>query len=192
VGKQNEKPVTFAFIDSQNLNLGVRSLGWELDYRKFRLYLKNKYNVSTAFMFIGYVDGNQHIYTKLQQAGFILVYKTAVTYRKGGKKIIKGNVDAELVLHAAAIDFPSYEKAVIVTNDGDFSCLIDWLNVKGKLMKIIAPNKNYSSLFSPHIKKIVTLDTIKARLEKTKNGAAVGQIPKPTPNIAGSNGRSKP
>ena len=35
----------FAFIDSQNLNLGVQSLGWKLDHRGFRVYLKEKYKV---------------------------------------------------------------------------------------------------------------------------------------------------
>lgn len=33
------KQVTYAFIDSQNLNLGVRSLGWKLDFAKFRQYI---------------------------------------------------------------------------------------------------------------------------------------------------------
>ena len=51
----------YAFIDSQNLNLGIRSLGWHVDYKKLRLYLKNKYNVTQAFMFIGHVSNNQVI-----------------------------------------------------------------------------------------------------------------------------------
>jgi hypothetical protein len=35
----------YAFIDSQNLNLGIREAGWFLDFRKFRVYLKEKYGV---------------------------------------------------------------------------------------------------------------------------------------------------
>lgn len=54
-----KKPKTnYAFIDSQNLNLGVRSQGWRIDYKRFRLYLKNKYNIKQAFMFIGMVNSN--------------------------------------------------------------------------------------------------------------------------------------
>ena len=156
----------YAFIDSQNLNLGVRSLGWELDYRKFRLYLKNKFGVSEAYMFIGYVPTNQSLYTKMQKAGFILVYKTAIMYTKHGKTIIKGNVDAELVLHSAAIEYPNYDKAIIVTNDGDFLCLVQYLEKNGKLLKIIAPNKKYSTLFRPYRNFIVTLDRFQNSLEK--------------------------
>jgi len=57
----------FAFIDSQNLNLGVRSQGWKLDWRKFRQYLRNKYSVKEAYLFIGYKPGNEALYTNLQQ-----------------------------------------------------------------------------------------------------------------------------
>jgi hypothetical protein len=66
-----KRPIVYAFIDSQNLNLGIRSLGWKLDYRKFRLYLKNKFDVIQAYMFIGFVPGNQELYTELQKAGLI-------------------------------------------------------------------------------------------------------------------------
>ena len=59
----------FAFIDSQNLNLGVQSLGWKLDHRKFRVYLKEKYKVLTAYLFIGYIPANQDLYSSLQEAG---------------------------------------------------------------------------------------------------------------------------
>ena len=117
----SKKPIVFAFIDSQNLNLGVQSQGWKLDYKKFRLYLKNKYNVQQAFIFIGLVTGNDELYKQLQRAGFILIFKPTVRYFENGKQTVKGNVDAELVLHAAAIEYENYDKAIIVSGDGDFA-----------------------------------------------------------------------
>jgi hypothetical protein len=78
--KNSANSNVFAFIDSQNLNLGVSSTGWQIDYKKFRLYLKNKYHVDKAFMFIGMVSNNQKLYTQLQTAGFILVFKPTVRY----------------------------------------------------------------------------------------------------------------
>ncbi|KKP92579.1 MAG: hypothetical protein UR98_C0023G0008 [Parcubacteria group bacterium GW2011_GWA1_36_12] len=50
-----KKPIVYAFIDSQNLNLGIKSQGWKLDWRKFRQYLRNKYSVVKAYLFIGQV-----------------------------------------------------------------------------------------------------------------------------------------
>ncbi len=45
----------YAFIDSQNLNLSIRNQGWILNFRKYRQYLSRKYDISMAFIFIGYV-----------------------------------------------------------------------------------------------------------------------------------------
>ena len=49
--KNNAKNNNFAFVDSQNLNLGIRSQGWKVDHRSIRLYLKYKFNVNKAYMF---------------------------------------------------------------------------------------------------------------------------------------------
>jgi uncharacterized LabA/DUF88 family protein len=144
----------YAFIDSNNLHLGVFSdiynsrkekiySGWKIDYKRFRIYLKDKYKIEKAFLFIGYKQGNQSMYTKLQDDGYICVFKPSLELKDGK---IKGNVDAELVLHSM-IEFSNYDKAVIVSGDGDFYCLIEYFINEGKLEKVLAPNQfNYSSL----------------------------------------------
>ena len=133
----------FAFIDSQNLNLSIRGLGWKLNWAKFRVYLKEKYAVNKAYLFIGYVEGNSALYQALQEAGFICIFKPTLQYKDG---TTKGNVDAELVLHAM-IEYPNYEKAIIVTGDGDFHCLAKYLIGQEKLEKILVPNQQkYSAL----------------------------------------------
>ncbi|HSX35409.1 MAG TPA: NYN domain-containing protein [Patescibacteria group bacterium] len=167
----------YAFIDSQNLNLGVRSLDWRLDYKKLRLYLKNKYNVDQAFIFIGMVSNNQRLCTDLQKAGFVLVFKPTVRYFENGKQTVKGNVDAELVLHAAAIQYKNYDKAIIVSGDGDFACLIEFLADNGKLLHVLAPNRKYSKLLKPFSKHIVYVDSLKKSLEYKKT--SIGGRSKP-------------
>jgi uncharacterized LabA/DUF88 family protein len=82
-------------------------------------------------MFIGYVPDNQKLYTELQKSGFILIYKPTISRMVDRKQIIKGNVDAELVLHAAATEYDNYDEAIVVTNDGDFMCLVQSLEEKG-------------------------------------------------------------
>lgn len=161
----------YAFIDSQNLNLGVRSLGWALDYKKFRLYLKNKYNVQEAYLFIGKTDGNQDLYTNLQQAGYILVFKPTIAYFEHGKKTMKGNVDAELVLYASAKLYDEYNQAIIVSGDGDFYCLAEYLDEKQKLLRIVTPNRKYSKLLSGYRKYVTSLEPLQAKLEYTKGNS---------------------
>lgn len=118
-GKENN----YAFIDSQNLNLGVRSQGWVLSFKKFRIFLKDKYKVKTALVFIGYVTGNESLYTELQQIGYVCIFKPTLEIKKDKEIKIKGNVDAELVLHTM-IEYENYDKAIIVSGDGDFHCNI--------------------------------------------------------------------
>jgi uncharacterized LabA/DUF88 family protein len=151
----------YAFIDSQNLNLGVRSLGWRIDYKKFRLYLRNKYNIDHAFVFIGMVENNQTLYTELQKAGFILIFKPTIQYLKDGKEVVKGNVDAELVLHASAIEYNNYDKAIIITGDGDFACLIDFLIQRDKLLHVFTPSAKYSQLLKPFASYIVPVSRLR-------------------------------
>lgn len=164
-----KKPSVYAFIDSQNLNLGVRSSGWKIDYKKFRLYLKNKYNVEKAYMFIGLVANNQKLYTELQSAGFILIFKPTVRYFENGKETVKGNVDAELVLHASAIEYDNYDKAIIVTGDGDFACLVEYLEDNDKLLHVLTPTCKYSQLLKSFSHRIIVIDNLRKSLEYQKN-----------------------
>ena len=53
-------------------------------------------------------------------------------------------------LHAAAIEYDNYDQAIIVTSDGDFACLIEFLIKRKKLKKIIAPTGKYSSLIGQY------------------------------------------
>lgn len=133
----------YAFIDSQNVNLGIRDLGWKLSWNKFRVYLKEKYGVETAYMFIGYMEENQDLYLSLQKGGYVLIFKEILHNKEG---FVKGNCDAELVLQAM-IDYDKYEKAVVVSGDGDFACLVRHLKKQNKLAKVLVPNARcYSAL----------------------------------------------
>ena len=133
----------YAFIDSQNLYMGVKNQGWRIDFAKFRIYLQDKFRVGKAYLFMGYVQGNQQIYKKLQEDGFVLVFKPTLTYKDGSTK---GNCDAELVLHAM-IEYQNYEKAVLVSGDGDFFCLAQYLKDNNKLEAVLVPNQHkYSAL----------------------------------------------
>ncbi len=152
----------YAFIDSQNVNLAIREQGWILDFGKFRTYLKDKYGVAKAFIFIGYVPQNQGLYTNLQTDGYILIFKPTLSLPNGG---VKGNVDAELVLHTM-IEYQNYDKAVIVTGDGDFYCLVDYLKKNDKLLKLLVPNMNkFSSLFRKMMPHIVFMNNLRKKLE---------------------------
>lgn len=159
----------FAFIDSQNLNLGTQRVGWKMDWKKFRIYLRENYKVEKAFMFIGYVQDNEDLYKQMQDAGYLVVLKPTVEIYMtkeevaDDKHITKGNVDAELVLYAMK-EISNYDKAVIVSGDGDFVGLVEYLDQIGKLSVLLAPNDNFSSLYKPFEAKVAVLDREKRQL----------------------------
>lgn len=152
----------YAFIDSQNLNLSIREQGWILDFAKFRRYLLEKYAITKAFIFVGYVHENQNLYINLQKDGYILVFKPTLKLPDGS---VKGNVDAELVLHTM-IEYNNYEKALIITGDGDFYCLIDYLVKNQKLLKLMIPNNyRFSSLFRKMMPQIIFMNNLRNMFE---------------------------
>ena len=111
-------------------------IGWKLDTRKFRIHLTETYKVRKAYYCIGYIPANTGLYARLQSEGYELIFKK-VQYINGQPK---GNIDAELVLKCMT-QYRIYSKAVIVTSDGDFACLVKYLRQKGKLRDVIASKR---------------------------------------------------
>ena len=137
-----------------------------MDYRKFRQYLEDKYNVSQAYYFIGKVQGMEQLYSNLQKYGFNLIFKPPIIDKYGN---YKGNVDAELVLQAM-IDINNYDGAVIVTSDGDFSCLVRYLDSIGKLKRLLAASRGGCSKYLRIAagSKMDYMDDLKYKLEYKK------------------------
>ena len=119
-------------------------------------------------MFIGYIEGNGDLYKFLQKAGFVCIFKPTLEYKNG---TTKGNCDAELVLQAM-IEFLNYDKAIIVTGDGDFYCLVQYLIEKGKFERFIIPNLfKYSALLKRFGRKQLSfMNDLKTKLEYKKKG----------------------
>jgi uncharacterized LabA/DUF88 family protein len=131
------------YIDGNNLYRAARELGFDIDYRKFRGWLRQKYQPGAVYLFIGLIPSRTAFYEYLQEAGYILVFKQTVSV--GGS--VKGNCDAELVLKAIS-DF--YTKActssILVSGDGDFGCLVKFLRDNSAMTQILSPDREKCSI----------------------------------------------
>ncbi len=198
---QPEPKGNYAFIDSQNLNVGTQKFGWKLDWAKFRKHLQTNYNVTHAYLFIGYVPEFEAMYEQLHDQGYLIVLKptfdmtrlrpaeapetskqtleaasTANKVQKvskledktDDKKVTKGNVDADLVLWTMK-ELPNYDRAVIVSGDGDFYSLVEYLDSQNRLLKLVAPNMHYSKLYNKYESYIDRLDIHKHKLSYRLN-----------------------
>ena len=168
------KKGNYAFIDSQNLNLGIQKMGWKMDWRKFRIFLADQYGVQNAYLFIGHMPEFEDMYMQMHDLGFLVVLKPTQDLTRPHvedkplaegeeKKPIKGNIDADLVLWAMK-EIPNYDKAIIVSGDGDFFGLAEYLEEQGKLQHIMTPNWQYSSLLKSFERYIVRLDKFRREL----------------------------
>lgn len=174
--RQNKNKQIYAFIDSQNLNVTIQRLGWKIDWRKLREHLHQKYGVTKAFMFIGYMPEHEDMYQQLHDSGYAIVLKPTYDMTKPmpaegelekGKeeeRHIKGNVDADMVLWAMK-EFGHYHKAVVVSGDGDFYSLVEYLIEKKKLLKLLAPSGHYSGLYNRFDEYVDRLDQSRKDLE---------------------------
>ena len=150
--------------------MGINSLGWKLDYQKFRKYLSEKYQIETAYIFLGYLASNKTLYESLQKSGYVLIFKPVIPDGEGKPK---GNVDADLVLQTM-LDIDKYSQALIVTSDGDFYSLVELLYRKNKLAKVISPHIQTCSVLLRKAarEKIIFMDNLKNKLEYQRKSTA--------------------
>ncbi len=162
------KENNFAYIDGANLHKGVCGLGWILDYKKFRKWLSEKYGIRRAYIFIGLIPRYKDLYNYLSECGFTLVFKEVI-YDENGKA--KGNCDADLVLQTVRDAYENkYEKAIIVSSDGDYASLVNFLKEKNKLEIVLSPHKSHycSILIKRTNARIAYLNDQRQKLQAVK------------------------
>lgn len=142
-----QKEKNHAFIDGQNLHMGTTKIAnsWTIDFKKFRIFLKDKYHVEIAYYFLGCViESNRDLYTKIQEAGFILVFREHNSAMVGKKK---GNVDADIVfsIMKKLYQKEKFDKIVLISGDGDYKRMVDFLIEESRFKKILFPNKKFAS-----------------------------------------------
>ncbi len=137
---------TLILIDGPNIFAQLRSLELRLDYDKLR-----------AAFAIGNIPPRINYYTAehkdssglnkmqsftdwLQYHGIRLVTKKAIIHQRDGEEVIKGNLDIEMAVDAMAC-LPWFEKFVLISGDGDFGYLCDYLRQKGKHVIVVASSR---------------------------------------------------
>ena len=165
------KENNYAYIDGANLHKATEQLKWEFDYGKFRIWLKEKYSIAQAYLFLGLVPKYKNLYTHLQELGYTLVFKE-VTYDNDGK--VKGNCDADIVVKAMRDAYENnFDKALLVSSDGDYASLVAFLIEKEKIKTVLSPyeTKKCSILLKRTGVPIAYINDQKSILEVVKEKA---------------------
>jgi uncharacterized LabA/DUF88 family protein len=166
----------YAFIDGQNLYLGVKQANWQVDLYKLRIYLKDKYDVNEAYYFLGYLqDEHTDLYKEIQKAGYIVAFKEHNQYAMTKKK---GNVDTDIVFEImkALIESKELDNVLLISGDGDYKKVVEYLIAKNKFKKILFPNRKFASSLYKKLgnKYFVNLENkdIKQKIEGVKEKGA--------------------
>ena len=164
-----------AYIDGQNLYMGTSKREkdpWKIDLTRLRVYLTQKYNVDKAYYFLGYVqEANQDLYEEIQNAGFVLVFREHNPAMIGKKK---GNVDSDIIFQIMKKLYKQedFDKIILVSGDGDYKLLVDFLIEEKKLKKILFPDRSRASSLYKQIgaNYFDALDTatIRSKVEEKK------------------------
>lgn len=154
--KTEIKENNIAFIDGQNLYMGTLSdnPAWKINLARFREYLNKKYEVRKAYYYLGCVDEKfQDLYEEIQSADFILVFRKHNTAMLGKKK---GNVDCDIIFNIMKRLYKKepFDKIVLVSGDGDYKMLVDFLIKEKRFKKILFPNKKFASSLYKSITRV--------------------------------------
>lgn len=155
-----------AYIDAANLDKAMKDLGWKLDYAKFRIWLRDKYNIREAYLFIGLIPKYKDLYTHLQKSGFTMIFKEVVYQGTGTPK---GNCDTDLIMQAIGDAYEGMlDNALIVSSDGDYAPLVKKLQSRNQFLGILspAPAKKCSILLKRTGARIAYISDQKNILEK--------------------------
>jgi len=137
----------YAFIDAQNLYLATTRAErpWRIDLKRFRVYLAEKYLVTKAYYFLGvFDDAHRDMYQAIQEYGYILVFREHSKNLIGKKK---GNVDVDVVflVMRKLYEREDFSKVVLVSGDGDYKRMVDYLIKENRFERILLPNKKRAS-----------------------------------------------
>ena len=149
--KNGKGIINYAFIDGQNLYRGTKKNPndpWAIDFYKLRIYLRDKYKVLYAYYHMGFKrddDNSKKLYEELQKAGYIVDWKEHNEKMYSEKK---GNIDTDLVFKIMEkIYYKEIKgKVILISGDGDYKKLVDFLIREDKFEKILLPPQ-YSSLY---------------------------------------------
>ncbi len=170
----NSESKNVAYIDGSNLHNGIKSLDWDFDYARFRVWLSDKYSVEQAYLFLGLMPKYKDLYTYLQECGYTLIFKEVI-YDQEGKA--KGNCDADIVVQAMRDAYENkFNKTVLISSDGDFAPLVKFLLERNKMETVLSPydTKKCSVLLKRTNVKIAYISDQQTVLQKEKAPDADG------------------
>jgi len=131
------------FIDGANLYAAAKSLAYDIDYKKLLAHFRSQCHLVRALYYTAIAEDQEYSSIRplidwLDYNGFSMVTKPTKEFTDSmGRRKIKGNMDIELAVDAMELA-ENLDHIVIFSGDGDFRCLVQALQQKGKRVSIVS------------------------------------------------------
>ncbi len=165
---------TMIFIDGSNLYAGIRSLGFDFDYRKLLGYFRNRSKLLRAYYYTALGDEQEYspirpLVDWLAYNGYTVITKPTKEFVDPltGNKRLKGNMDIEIAVGMLQMA-PYYDHAVLFSGDGDFRSVVQAAQDLGKQVTVISTLKTNPPMIADELRRqadvFIDLNDIKEEL----------------------------
>lgn len=169
------KPVTYAFVDAANILFrNTESTSWRIDLKKLIKYLQERFGATKIFYFGGQDDRNKiqaNLHRKLAMWGYELRLNPVKHFMNDrGEWFIKADVDSRMSFEMMRL-FSQYDRAVVLTGDGDFYWVLEYLlQKKERVWLISSPRSTARELKKLFGSDFANLDSLRIPLQYQKRG----------------------
>lgn len=131
------------FIDGANLYATARSLGFDIDYRRFLAEFRRRGYLLRAVYYTALAEDQEYSSIRplidwLDYNGYKIVTKPMKEFTdQSGRRRFKGKMDIEMAVDAMDVA-PHIDHFVLVSGDGDFRYLLEALQRKGKKVTVMS------------------------------------------------------
>jgi uncharacterized LabA/DUF88 family protein len=161
--------VSNLFIEGQRVSAVVKGLApdirsaitkqifdrlWRIDWRK--LYEFTGAEPERAYLYGSRTSANAFVWENAEKVGF-----KPVTYNRSAanrEKKVDNRIDCDILEHSYELMRPRADQVIIVTGDGDFTCVTEKLVKRGFNVEVFSWNHTMSSDLKQAASKFVSLD----------------------------------
>ena len=146
------------FIDGANLYATAKSLGFDIDYKRLLKVFRDRGHLVRAYYYTALAEDQEYSSIRplidwLDYNGYTMVTKPTKEFTDAsGRRKVKGNMDIELAVDAMELS-EHLDHIVLFSGDGDFRCLVETLQHKGKRVSVVSTLKTQPPMVADELRR---------------------------------------
>ena len=146
------------FIDGANLYAAARSLGFDIDYKRFLEWFSTQGRLIRAYYYTALMEDQDYsplrpLVDWLDYNGYTIVTKPTKEYTDAtGRRKIKGNMDIELAIDV--MEMASHlDHIILISGDGDFRRLVEAVQWRGVRVTVVSTIRSQPPMIADELRR---------------------------------------